>query len=91
MGEGSASPGTPRNAARSRRARSALLIGQNGFPLMLSAFKGHRAETKTMLLVIEKFTAAPVRRHRRRGRGQEILNVCCVELVDPPSIRPCKC
>jgi hypothetical protein len=35
-----------------------LLTGQDGFPLMLSAFEGNRAETKTMLPVIEKFMAA---------------------------------
>jgi hypothetical protein len=35
-----------------------LLAGQDGFPLMVSAFEGNRAETKTMLPVIEKFMAA---------------------------------
>lgn len=35
-----------------------LLTGADGFPLMLSAFEGNRAETKTMLPVIEKFIAA---------------------------------
>jgi transposase len=35
-----------------------LLTGQDGFPLMVSAFEGNRAETKTMLPVIEKFMAA---------------------------------
>jgi hypothetical protein len=34
-----------------------LLTGQDGFPLMVSAFEGNRAETKTMLPVIEKFIA----------------------------------
>ncbi len=35
-----------------------LLTDQNGFPLMVSAFEGNKAETKTMLPVIEAFMAA---------------------------------
>jgi hypothetical protein len=35
-----------------------LLTDQSGFPLMVSAFEGNRAETKTMLPVIEAFMAA---------------------------------
>lgn len=35
-----------------------LLTGQDGFPLMVSAFEGNKAETKTMLAVIETFMAA---------------------------------
>jgi hypothetical protein len=35
-----------------------LLAGQSGFPLMVSAFEGNKAETKTMLPVIESFMAA---------------------------------
>ncbi len=35
-----------------------VLTGQAGFPLMVSAFEGNRAETKTMLPVIEAFMAA---------------------------------
>ncbi|TVZ01810.1 IS1634 family transposase [Trebonia kvetii] len=35
-----------------------LLADQAGFPLMVSAFEGNRAETKTMLPVIEAFMAA---------------------------------
>jgi transposase len=35
-----------------------LLTGQDGFPLMVSAFEGNRAETKTMLPVTGKFMAA---------------------------------
>jgi hypothetical protein len=35
-----------------------LLTGQDGFPLMVSAFEGNKAETTTMLPVIEKFMAA---------------------------------
>jgi hypothetical protein len=35
-----------------------LLTDQTGFPLMVSAFEGNKAETKTMLPVIESFMAA---------------------------------
>jgi hypothetical protein len=35
-----------------------LLTGADGFPLMVSAFEGNKAETKTMLPVIEAFVAA---------------------------------
>jgi len=35
-----------------------LLTGADGFPLMISAFEGNKAEAKTMLPVIEKFMAA---------------------------------
>ena len=35
-----------------------LLADQAGFPLMVSAFEGNRAETKTMLPVIKSFMAA---------------------------------
>jgi hypothetical protein len=35
-----------------------LLAGADGFPLMVSAFEGNRAETKTMIPVIEAFMAA---------------------------------
>jgi hypothetical protein len=35
-----------------------LLTGQDGFPLMVSAFEGNKAETKTMLPVVEAFMAA---------------------------------
>jgi Transposase DDE domain len=35
-----------------------LLTDQHGFPLMVSAFEGNKAETKTMLPVIESFMTA---------------------------------
>jgi Transposase DDE domain len=35
-----------------------LLTGADGFPLMVSAFEGNKAETKTMLPVIESFMTA---------------------------------
>src|SRR5215467_12528646 len=57
-GTGSASPGTPRNAGLEPQITIGLLTGQDGFPLMVSAFEGNKAETKTMLPVIESFMAA---------------------------------
>ena len=39
-------------------ADSYLLTDAAGFPLMVSAFEGNKAETKTMLPVIEEFLAA---------------------------------
>jgi hypothetical protein len=38
-----------------------LLTGADGFPLLVSAFEGNKAETRTMLPVIESFNAAPDR------------------------------
>ncbi len=35
-----------------------MLTGQDGFPLMVSAFEGNKSETRTMLPVIEAFMAA---------------------------------
>jgi hypothetical protein len=35
-----------------------LLAGQDGFPLMVRAFEGNKAETKTMLPVVKAFMAA---------------------------------
>lgn len=54
----SASPASPRSAAWSPQVTIGLLTGQDGFPLMVCAFEGNKAETKTMLPVIEKFMAA---------------------------------
>jgi transposase len=39
-------------------ADSYLLTDQAGFPLMVSAFDGNKAETKTMLPVIQAFMTA---------------------------------
>ena len=50
-------PCQPRGRSR-HHPPPGLLTGQDGFPLMVSAFEGNKAETKTMLPVIEKFMAA---------------------------------
>jgi hypothetical protein len=48
--------------SKERRLEPQITIGQltgaDGFPLMVSAFEGNKAETKTMLPVIESFMAA---------------------------------
>ena len=51
-----------RHNSKERRLEPQITIGlltdRDGFPLMVSAFEGNKAETKTMLPVIEKFMAA---------------------------------
>jgi len=73
-GTGSASRGSPRNAAWSRRSPSGCSRMRPGFPLMVEAFEGNRAETTTMLPTIQAFmTAHPVARHHDRGgRGNDL-------------------
>ena len=49
----------PRQQARRHQGPGrGLRTGQDGFPLMVSAFEGNKAETKTMLPVIETFRTA---------------------------------
>ena len=55
---GSANPGSPRSAGWSRRSPSGLLTDAAGFPLTVQAFEGNKAETATMLPVINAFKAA---------------------------------
>jgi hypothetical protein len=57
-GDGFREPGFSKERRLEPQITIGLLIGQDGFPLMVSAFEGNRAETKTMLPAIEKFTAA---------------------------------
>ena len=54
----SASPDSPRNAAWNPRSPSGLLTDAAGFPLAVEAFEGNKAETATMLPVINAFKAA---------------------------------
>jgi hypothetical protein len=57
-GDGFREPGFSKERRLEPQITIGLLTGCDGFPLMLSAFEGNRAETKTMLPVIEKFMAA---------------------------------
>jgi hypothetical protein len=57
-GDGFREPGFSKERRLEPQITIGLLTGQDGFPLMISAFGGNKAETKTMLPVIEKFMAA---------------------------------
>ena len=57
-GDGFREPGFSKERRLEPQITIGLLAGQDGFPLMVSAFEGNRAETKTMLPVIEAFMAA---------------------------------
>jgi hypothetical protein len=58
QGDGFREPGFSKERRLEPQITIGLLTGQDGFPLMVHAFEGNRAETKTMLPVIEKFTTA---------------------------------
>jgi Transposase DDE domain len=58
QGDGFREPGFSRERRLGPQITIGLLTGQDGFPLMVSAFEGNKAETKTMLPVIKKFMAA---------------------------------
>src|SRR5215469_10396133 len=55
QGDGFREPGFSKERRLEPQITIGLLTGQDGFPLMVSAFEGNRAETKTMLPVIEAF------------------------------------
>jgi len=57
-GDGFREPGFSKERRLEPQITIGLLTDQSGFPLMVSAFEGNRAETKTMLPVIEAFMAA---------------------------------
>ena len=57
-GDGFREPGFSKERRLEPQITIGLLAGQDGFPLMVSAFEGNKAETKTMLPVIEKCMAA---------------------------------
>ena len=57
-GDGFREPGFSKERRLEPQITIGLLTGQDGFPLMVSAFEGNKAETKTMLPVIEKFMTA---------------------------------
>jgi hypothetical protein len=58
QGDGFREPGFSKERRLEPQITIGLLTGQDGFPLMISAFEGNKAETKTMLPVIKKFMAA---------------------------------
>src|SRR3984957_1402990 len=58
QGDGFREPGFSKERRLEPQITIGLLTGQDGFPLMVSAFEGNRAETKTMLPVIREFMAA---------------------------------
>jgi hypothetical protein len=58
QGDGFREPGFSKERRLEPQITIGLLTGQDGFPLMISAFEGNRAGTKTMLPVIEKFMVA---------------------------------
>ncbi len=58
QGDGFREPGFSKERRLEPQITIGLLAGQDGFPLMVCAFEGNRAETKTMLPVIEEFMAA---------------------------------
>jgi hypothetical protein len=57
-GDGFREPGFSKERRLEPQITVGLLADQAGFPLMISAFEGNKAETKTMLPVIESFMAA---------------------------------
>src|ERR1700735_2574379 len=57
-GDGFREPGFSKERRLEPQITIGLLAGRGGFPLMLSALARNKAETKTMLPVIEKFMAA---------------------------------
>jgi len=57
-GDGFREPGFSKERRLEPQITIGLLTDQSGFPLMVSAFEGNKAETKTMLPVVEAFMAA---------------------------------
>jgi hypothetical protein len=57
-GDGFREPGFSKERRLEPQITIGLLTDQSGFPLMVSAFEGNKAETKTMLPVIESFMRA---------------------------------
>jgi hypothetical protein len=57
-GDGFREPGFSKERRLEPQITIGLLTDRDGFPLMVSAFEGNKAETKTLLPVIESFMAA---------------------------------
>ena len=58
QGDGFREPGFSKERRLEPQITIGLLTGQDGFPLMVSAFEGNKAETKTMLPVVRSFMSA---------------------------------
>lgn len=58
VGDGFREPGFSKERRLEPQVTVGLLTSASGFPLMVNAFEGNRAETRTMLPVIEAFMAA---------------------------------
>ena len=56
-GDGFREPGFSKERRLEPQITIGLLTGADGFPLLVSAFEGNKAETRTMLPVIESFIA----------------------------------
>jgi transposase len=57
-GMGSASRGSPKERRLDPQITVGLLTDAMGMPLMIDAFEGNRAETKTMIPLVQRFVAA---------------------------------
>ena len=73
-GDGFREPGFSKERRLEPQITIGLLTDATGFPLMVEAFEGNKAETTTMLPVINAFKAAhqPDRRHRGRRRRDDL-------------------
>ena len=67
-GDGFREPGFSKERRLEPQITIGLLTDATGFPLMVEAFEGNKAETKTMLPMITAFMAAHQLRRRDRGR-----------------------
>ena len=60
LGTGSGNPDTANNAAWNPKFTIGLLTDARGFPLMVEAFEGDRAETTTIIASLQAFQVAHV-------------------------------
>ena len=58
LGTGSGNPDTANNAAWNPKFTIGLLTDARGFPLMVEAFEGNKAETTTIIASLQAFQAA---------------------------------
>ena len=58
QGDGFREPGFSKERRLDPQVTIGLLTDAGGFPLMVQGFEGNRAETKTMLPVLQSFMAA---------------------------------